>query len=330
MISPCVSTSSSVSTTPNSSRAASPRPCRELALSCEYANLSPSITPPPPRGVQTPADIQELAQKAIKSLKESYELSSLDTVDCNQIFEKYNSFCLTAPWYAKGKYHPYNRYSDVAPSDECACTVGEEHTYFNGSSYYGANTTFILTQAPTEITLPHFESLISQHGINTLVTLAMSVENGAVKGLDYWSALVPADHVEPPEDRTQRIVERRLTIEGREVRQLHYMNWPDRGIPKSELLLDLIQRTKNSTAPILVHCSAGIGRTGVFALASVLLKEKHPSDKVPLIQRWMELRMCRPGTIQNAQQLQAVVEVLNLAKDLPESSKEKHICPPSP
>jgi protein tyrosine phosphatase len=305
-----------------------------LALSCEYANLSPSITPPPARPAQTVADIQEIAQKAIKSLettlKESYELSSLDTVDCSQIFSKYGSFCTTAPWYAKGKYHPYNRYSDVAPNDECACTVGDDHTYFNGSSYYAANTSFILTQAPTKITLPHFKALISQHAIDTIVTLAMPVENGAKKGKDYWSALVPADHTEPREDGSQRIAERSLTIEGRQVRQFHYMNWPDRGIPKSELLFDLIQRTKDSTAPILVHCSAGIGRTGVFALASVLLKEKHPADKVPLIQRWMELRQCRPGMIQNAQQLQAVVEVLNLASSLPVSSKETHICPPSP
>lgn len=47
-----------------------------------------------------------------------------------------------------------------------------------------------------------------------------------------------------------------------------YRHWPDNTAPKEAVtlltLIDAVQKNKNSSAPILVHCCAGVGRTGVF------------------------------------------------------------------
>ena len=56
--------------------------------------------------------------------------------------------------------------------------------------------------------------------------------------------------------------------------QYHYLGWPDYGVPKPSSLLNFIlhvRRSRSARYPILVHCSAGTGRTGVYiALNSML------------------------------------------------------------
>ncbi|ETN79695.1 hypothetical protein NECAME_09655 [Necator americanus] len=47
----------------------------------------------------------------------------------------------------------------------------------------------------------------------------------------------------------------------------HWQDWPDRGVPEADLApVYLLAKVQNTTAPIIVHCSAGIGRTGSIVL----------------------------------------------------------------
>ena len=62
-----------------------------------------------------------------------------------------------------------------------------------------------------------------------------------------------------------------LGIQSREIRQLHFTGWPDHGVPSNQSLESFMQMweiftymllTSDPTEKVIVHCSAGIGRTG--------------------------------------------------------------------
>ncbi|CAA2990713.1 receptor-type tyrosine- phosphatase eta [Olea europaea subsp. europaea] len=63
-----------------------------------------------------------------------------------------------------------------------------------------------------------------------------------------------------------------------EIKHIEYLNWPDHGVPSTSLgLLDLVKLVEKLTAeeperPLLVHCSAGVGRTGTFIAVSNILR----------------------------------------------------------
>jgi len=112
--------------------------------------------------------------------------------------------------------------------------------------------------------------------------------------------------------------------ESRQVVQFHYTAWPDFGLPESPAsfleyltavresgLLDL----SNEVGPSVVHCSAGIGRSGTFCLVDscLLLIDKHKSSaKVNVKTILLEMRKFRMGLIQTPEQLrfsyQAIIE----------------------
>ncbi|KHJ78094.1 Protein-tyrosine phosphatase [Oesophagostomum dentatum] len=55
----------------------------------------------------------------------------------------------------------------------------------------------------------------------------------------------------------------------RVVSHYHWENWPDRGVPSAKLTpINLLAEVRDSNAPIIVHCSAGIGRTGTIVAIS--------------------------------------------------------------
>ncbi|EPY88330.1 Tyrosine-protein phosphatase, non-receptor type 1-like protein [Camelus ferus] len=110
--------------------------------------------------------------------------------------------------------------------------------------------------------------------------------------------------------------------ETREILHFHYTTWPDFGVPESPAsFLNFLFKVRESGSlslehgPIVVHCSAGIGRSGTFCLADTCLllmdKRKDPSS-VDIKKVLLEMRKFRMGLIQTADQLRfsylAVIE----------------------
>lgn len=79
----------------------------------------------------------------------------------------------------------------------------------------------------------------------------------------------------------------------RRVVQLQYISWPDHGVPgNADDLITFVDRVRearglNSRVPIVVHCSAGIGRTGVLITIETalnLMERDQPVRPIELVQ----------------------------------------------
>ncbi|VDM66979.1 unnamed protein product, partial [Strongylus vulgaris] len=82
----------------------------------------------------------------------------------------------------------------------------------------------------------------------------------------------------------------------------HWENWPDRGVPPTKLTpINLLAEVRGSSAPIIVHCSAGIGRTGtIVAISYVQEKMQNGEDCQAMSELLKEIRTQRACSIQNA------------------------------
>lgn len=114
-----------------------------------------------------------------------------------------------------------------------------------------------------------------------------------------------------------------ITKEERTVHQLHYENWPDCGVPYLDLFIhllnevDTLQPRKDS--PIVVHCSAGIGRSGTFVAAHALRKMVRTQEDTGLFRNVITvnipkmlclLRLQRKSLVSTVEQFQTIYEVL--------------------
>jgi len=121
-------------------------------------------------------------------------------------------------------------------------------------------------------------------------------------------------------DLDEKLVEEVIAEpEGTEVRslvQIHCPKWPDIGIPNScevmdELINEIDQNKKGLNDPILVHCSAGIGRTGTFiAIHSSLHREKF-GQEIEVKNQVLHLRSQRVGMVQSLDQYTFIYKMLS-------------------
>ena len=119
--------------------------------------------------------------------------------------------------------------------------------------------------------------------------------------------------------------------QGREVTHFHYTSWPDFGTPRTPVgFIELVRNVGGTQegSPILVHCSAGLGRSGVFvAVHSSLEAQKSGAHRVDLATTVREMRKQRGGMIQTADQyrfcFEAVAEALDPILSTDEAPSEQ-------
>ncbi|XP_062607857.1 receptor-type tyrosine-protein phosphatase mu-like [Saccostrea cucullata] len=160
--------------------------------------------------------------------------------------------------------------------------------------------------------------MIWQENIEYIVMLTNLIEGPKKKCHQYWSNEDEALELEPfsvtlvEEKVYAYYVIRVLNLKKREVTgsrtvvQFHYTRWPDHGTPNP---LDLVVFHRNfrhkvtrSQYPILVHCSAGVGRTGTFIGLDVLSRYGKDNGKVNVIEYVKTMRRDRMTMIQNVEQ----------------------------
>ncbi|XP_033991397.1 receptor-type tyrosine-protein phosphatase kappa isoform X2 [Trematomus bernacchii] len=176
---------------------------------------------------------------------------------------------------------------------------------------------YIATQGPVHETVYDFWRMVWQEQSACIVMVTNLVEVGRVKCYKYWpdDAEVYGDfkvtfvEVEPLAEYVVRTftLERRGFNEVREVKQFHFTGWPDHGVPYHATgLLSFIRRVKISNppaaGPIVVHCSAGAGRTGCFIVIDIMLDMAEREGVVDIYNCVKALRSRRINMVQTEEQ----------------------------
>jgi len=236
-----------------------------------------------------------------------------------------------------------NRYRDIVPRETTRVVLSSDGR--PGSDYINANhvsvgegplsQAFICGQAPLPNTMNDFWRMIVEQSCAVIVMLT-KVDRTA-------QAYFPLDTTEPCvfEDFTVSLCEEpklfgsqrnivlrkfRLTsakYASQNVFHLQYLSWPDHGVPETaEDLLQLIAladqcqaygRTIGLSGPVVTHCSAGVGRTGVFvAVYSVLLRIAS-GQTACVLATVHAMRQQRYGMVQSAAQYAFIYEAVRVA-----------------
>ncbi|XP_008400953.1 tyrosine-protein phosphatase non-receptor type 18 isoform X7 [Poecilia reticulata] len=221
-----------------------------------------------------------------------------------------------------------NRYKDILPYDQTRVvlslqTSGSDSDYINASFVQGASgdCRYIASQAPLSSTLTDFWRMIWQHKIKVIVMACREVEMGKRKCECYWAAphqsaaFGPFTVTTQVESRpNQDVVVRTLVVcyqqDVHSLVQFQYLSWPDHDVPyETAGILDLLDRARSSqgaeSSPVLVHCSAGCGRTGVVCALDYihdLLVTKKITEDFSVLDLVLELRRQRPSAVQTKDQ----------------------------
>ncbi|XP_067906520.1 receptor-type tyrosine-protein phosphatase beta isoform X2 [Heterodontus francisci] len=218
-----------------------------------------------------------------------------------------------------------NRYNNILPYDSTRVKltyIDDDpcSDYINASYIPGCNfrREYIATQGPLPGTKDDFWKMVWEQNVHNIVMVTQCVEKGRVKCDHYWpfdhDALYYGDLIVQmlsesvlPEwtIREFKICDEDQLDCARIVRHFHYTVWPDHGVPETAQSLiqfvrtvrDYINRTPNS-GPTVIHCSAGVGRTGTFIALDRILQQLESKDSVDIYGTVYDLRLHRVHMVQ--------------------------------
>ncbi|XP_074936839.1 phosphatidylinositol phosphatase PTPRQ isoform X3 [Phalacrocorax aristotelis] len=192
--------------------------------------------------------------------------------------------------------------------------------YINASyvSGYLCPNEFIATQGPLPGTVGDFWRMVWETRAKTLVMLTQCFEKGRIRCHQYWPednkpVTVFGDIVitKLMEDIQMDWTIRDLKIERHGdcmmVRQCNFTSWPEHGVPETTApiihFVKLIRASRaHDNTPMVVHCSAGVGRTGVYIALDHLTQHLSDHDFVDIYGLVAELRSERMCMVQNLAQ----------------------------
>ncbi|XP_076743117.1 receptor-type tyrosine-protein phosphatase beta isoform X2 [Maylandia zebra] len=238
-----------------------------------------------------------------------------------------------------------NRYNNILPYDSTRvklsyvdddpCSDYINASYIPGNSF---RREYIATQGPLPGTKDDFWKMVWEQNVHNVVMVTQCVEKGRVKCDHYWpfdqDPLYYGDLIVQmlSESVLPEWTIREFNIYSEEqlgfsrlVRQFHYTVWPDHGVPETTQSLiqfvrtvrDYVNRTSGSGATV-VHCSAGVGRTGTFIVLDRVLQQLDAKDTVDIYSAVFDLRLHRSHMVQTEVQYaylhQCVRDVLRARK----------------
>nr|XP_022308467.1 receptor-type tyrosine-protein phosphatase T-like [Crassostrea virginica] len=219
---------------------------------------------------------------------------------------------------------PKNRFKTTFPYDHSRVVL--EISKENASDYINANyienmegnREFIACQGPRVNTVVDHWRMIWQEHITDIVMLTNLIEGPKIKCHQYWPDKGKELNADPftislLEEKVyayyviRKMALRKKKVSGsRTVTQFHYTRWPDHGTPNPLNLVVFLghfrHKIRPSQHPILVHCSAGIGRTGTFIALDVLSRYGKDRGKINVIEYVKAMRKDRMTMIQNVDQ----------------------------
>ncbi|TKR82355.1 hypothetical protein L596_016094 [Steinernema carpocapsae] len=214
---------------------------------------------------------------------------------------------------------PKNRYNDILCLDNSRVKIKDqsednEYIHANYVSTAFSNHRFICTQGPMDNTILDFWRMTIQEDTEVILMLCNIVEANQRKCAEYYPTKVgqtmtfgditvkTVKITALPEEPGVEISLLVVKFSGRKflVKHYHWLGWPDKGVPEvSMTIMNMLSSVRGSKKPIIVHCSAGIGRTGTVVCVEFLLERMQfgqPCEDTAEVLK--ELRRQRSGSVQ--------------------------------
>ncbi len=221
-----------------------------------------------------------------------------------------------------------NRYHDVGCWDQTRVRLrGTDNDYIHASYIdgYWKENEFICAQGPLASTIEDFWEMVWQENSRVIVMLTPLEEKRKVKCAPYWSTTEATISIGPFKVTTWKhemlsLLKQRVTCtpisvrKGGESREMHhylYLSWPDKrspseGYPLCKLLEEVRRRNKSDEesefGPVIVHCSAGIGRSGTLVAVDICLQRFFATNQVDVEAVVREIRAQRMHAVQTDEQ----------------------------
>nr|XP_022315010.1 uncharacterized protein LOC111119286 isoform X2 [Crassostrea virginica] len=235
----------------------------------------------------------------------------------------------------KAQNRSRNRYKKMYPYDSTRVILETEDgtgdsdfinaCYVNG---FDERKEYIAAQGPfTPETVYDFWRMTWQQNCGKIIMLTNLIENGVVKCQQYWpdtddfygSFHVKMEKEEPSANYTIRTF--KLTLNGitKFIKQFHFTAWPDKGVPRNVTSIvnfrnKVLNYDVKMKGPKIIHCSAGVGRTGTYMALDYLIQQGERHGGVDVINCVASMRHQRVHVVQTVEQYiflhDALVEAL--------------------
>ncbi|XP_076377068.1 phosphatidylinositol phosphatase PTPRQ isoform X2 [Megalopta genalis] len=217
-----------------------------------------------------------------------------------------------------------NRYSDILPYDFSRVKLevidNDPNTDYINASFirgYTGEDEYIACQGPKEETTFDFWRMMEQYNINIIVMLTQLVEKGKEKCYQYFPTIRETFRYENMTIKciseldyrsyTQRTLVLQKENKKRHVIHLHFKDWPDHDVPEDfDPMIHFCQVIRRNLLAnkgyIVIHCSAGIGRTGTLIAVDILLQHLRDNRKLDVFGTVYRLRHHRLNMVQKESQ----------------------------
>ncbi|XP_076016164.1 receptor-type tyrosine-protein phosphatase O [Genypterus blacodes] len=221
---------------------------------------------------------------------------------------------------------PKNRYTNILPYDFSRVNLISMHSD-EGLDYINANyipgykypKEYIATQGPLPETRNDFWKMVLQQKSPIIVMLTQCNERRRVKCDHYWPFTdepvmygeISVEMLSESESPEWTIRKFRLGYadESQDVLHLNYTSWPDHGVPTVNAIESILQfvhivrqQANRTKEPIIVHCSAGVGRTGTFIALDRLMQHIREHEFADILGMVSEMRSHRLSMVQTEEQ----------------------------
>uniref|UniRef100_A0A673K0I7 Receptor-type tyrosine-protein phosphatase F n=1 Tax=Sinocyclocheilus rhinocerous TaxID=307959 RepID=A0A673K0I7_9TELE len=228
---------------------------------------------------------------------------------------------------------PKNRYANVIAYDHSRVVLtpvdgvpGSDYINANYTDGYRKQNAYIATQGPLPETLSDFWRMVWEQRASTIVMMTRLEEKTRVKCDQYWPVrgtetygMIQVTMLDAVELATYSVrtfaLYKNGSSEKREVRQFQFMAWPDHGVPEYPTpILAFLRRVKAcnppDAGPMVVHCSAGVGRTGCFIVIDAMLERMKHEKTVDIYGHVTCMRAQRNYMVQTEDQYIFIHEAL--------------------